>query len=457
MHKKNQNNMNRSATISALLNEVDGIEPTNQPSCRKHQAMASSPFRFFRGSAQLFYHDIDQGILKLPAKLSKALANTMIMGDCHVSNFGFFTEEGSHDETVIFGPNDFDDACVGNCLWDLARFCVSVSLSAEYCRGIQAGDYTSDETLEGPLLAANETDAKEAIRQFLYHYIDACKDLHEGQLKHYHVIKKFEKDSVLYPFWKKAKKRAVGGKHFATKSALAKAIDCTHNQLVFKTLPKKFVRLGKASYAKVERRFAPYVDDHIHDIVKRIGSGTGSLNMERYYLLVGPENINSANVDDLALCHIVEVKKQREAASLKYFKAYSPVNSLNPSHLTVVCKRRMQRRPDLILDDIQWDNQHFLVRSRHHAKVGIKPEDISFKDTKHTTHIIQYASVCGEALALAHCRADRRSTRFEQAVATHLPNYLEELVCSSIKYATQVKSDWELMIKLVNSSSQDGQ
>jgi uncharacterized protein (DUF2252 family) len=456
MPNKKEDTLSRDVVISTLLERVDLIKPDSKTPCRKHKTMASNPFRFFRGSAQIFYHDIAEGVLKLPKQLSSLLPHVMVMGDCHVSNFGFFTEEGSHDETVIFGPNDFDDACVGSCLWDLVRFCTSLSLSAEYCRGIEVGKYTSEETIESPLTAASESETKAAIRQFLYSYVDTCEDLHRDQLKHHHVIKRFAKDSVLYPFWKKAKKRAVGGKHFSTKSALAKAIDNIDEKPAFKTLPKKFVRLSDDFYAEVEQQLSPYVDDHILDIVQRIGSGTGSVNMKRYYLLVGPKNVNASDPDELALCHVVEVKKQREAAPLSYFKNNSPINRLTPAHLTVVCKRRMQRRPDLILDDVEWDNQHFLVRSRHHAKVGIKPEDIGFRQSKNAIGLVQYAAVCGEALALAHSRADRRSTRFEKVVASQLPNYLEELVSNSIKYAEQVKRDWEIMVTLVNSNSSNG-
>jgi uncharacterized protein (DUF2252 family) len=448
--------MDRRSVVSTLLEQVDGIKPDIKKPCRKHVTMASNPFRFFRGSAQIFYHDINNGLLSLPDKLSASLPNTMVMGDCHVSNFGFFTEEGSHDESVIFGPNDFDDACVGNCLWDLVRFSVSLSLTTDYCRGIEQGYYTSEESLENLTPAATETDTKAAIRQFLYHYTDTCDDLHRGDLKHHHVIKKFAKDNVLYPFWKKAKKRALGGKHFLTKSALAKAIDFSNTNPLFKELPKKFVRLPDALYKEIEQTFSPYVDDHILDIVQRIGSGTGSINMPRYYLLVGPKDIDVSDANELALCHIVEIKQQREAAPLGYFKACSPINQLNPSHLTVVCKRRMQSRSDLIVDDIQWNNHHFLVRSRHHAKVGTSPEDIGFKTSTDACVLTQYAAVCGQALALAHCRADRRSTRFEQMVTAKLPNYLEELVSTSINYAAQVKHDWEIMVDLIHSHTDKG-
>jgi hypothetical protein len=90
--------------------------------------------------------------------------------------------------------------------------------------------------------------------------------------------------------------------------------------------------------------FSPYMDDAVLDVVERVNAGAGSVNMQRYYFLVGPKYFQGKV--DMPLCHIVEVKQQREAASINYFSDLIPVNRLNPAHLTVVCQQRMQRAPD---------------------------------------------------------------------------------------------------------------
>ena len=116
------------------------------------------------------------------------------------------------------------------------------------------------------------------------------------------------------------------------------------------------------------------MDDDIVDITSRENAGTGSVNMRRFYFLVGPKKPH--NAESFRYCHIVEVKQQRKAAPLFYFDNVCPVNRLNPAHLTARSQRRMQRRPDLLLDEVIWDNAHWLIRSRHHAKVGLDPHDI---------------------------------------------------------------------------------
>ena len=151
------------------------------------------------------------------------------------------------------------------------------------------------------------------------------------------------------------------------------------------------------------------------DIVARQGSGTGSVNLERYYFLIGPKNSNE--MSNLELCHIVEVKQQRIAAPLFFYPNFAVQNELNPAHLTARCQRLMQRKPDLLIDEAYWKGQHWLIRSRHHAKVGIDPEHIGIGHINtHDGGFVHYAKACGYALALAHCRGDRRSLNFEHAM-----------------------------------------
>ena len=127
---------------------TDSVTPGVDPALTKHQKMALNPFRFLRGSSGLFYADIKNSVLKLPELLTTKIPLTTVVGDCHLSNFGFFTEEGSSGDRVIFAPNDFDDACVGHAVWDWSRYAVSILLAAEYCQGLKQQRYANDNKLE---------------------------------------------------------------------------------------------------------------------------------------------------------------------------------------------------------------------------------------------------------------------------------------------------------------------
>ena len=86
---------------------------------------ASALFGFSEAAPHSCIQDLADNTLVLPQPLTE-LPLTYIMGDCHTGNFGFHSEEGSHGDSLIFEPNDFDDACVGHAVWDLFRYLVSL-------------------------------------------------------------------------------------------------------------------------------------------------------------------------------------------------------------------------------------------------------------------------------------------------------------------------------------------
>ena len=425
-----------------VISRVDGAVPGS--GLKKHRKMASSPFMMLRGTSSVFYHDLANLTFRLPSTM-EAWPLTMVMGDCHVSNFGFFSEEGSHGDQIIFAPNDFDDACVGHAGWDLLRYGVSLLLCADHCQGGISGRYQLLEPIDKSKVIATE-EATQALTAFWQAYRDTCKNLVEQSVDYRHVLQDFDESHVLYKLEQKASKRQAGGEDFLSKSSLAKAVNLDSGKpLVFLDIPEKFKAVDRVTYRTIEKVFAPYVDDQILDIVERVGAGTGSVNMQRYYLLIGPEQVSQ---EDLALCHIVEIKKQRAAAPLFEYEDLSLINLLSPAHLTVNCQRRMQRNPDLVLDDVLWKKAHWLVRSRHHARVSIGPEDIACGKRALDGGFQDYASACGEVLALAHARFDRRSKRFEKAVLATADETWQALESLQQEYAAQVIADWQWLSEL---------
>ncbi|WP_120510524.1 DUF2252 family protein [Photobacterium salinisoli] len=427
---------------------IDGVAPNAAMALNKHQKMAWSPFQFFRGTAQLFYADLAQGMLVLPDLLLAKPGQTFIMGDCHLTNFGFLTEEGSQSDQVIFSPNDFDDACVGYGVWDLARYLTSLALASDFGCGLLEGRYLTDElAIDDDLNAVNKDDIHQACGAFLSAYLKTLQHVIEDNNARYNVLKKFDDDHVLDKYCRKAMKRAAGGKDFLSKSQLAKSTTFESGRLRFADKPLKYQRIETTEYEEAETTFRPYLDDEILDIVIRLDAGTGSNNVGRYYFLVGPNDVRS--IDDLPLCHIVEVKQQRQAAPIFAFPDINPVNSLNPAHLTADCQRFMQRQPDLLLDEVIWRDKHWLVRSRHHARLSVKPEDLVLNDKDPCTAFCQYASACGEALALAHSRGDRRSVRFEHFMVESLPGNEDALITACQQYSEQVIEDYKIHCALL--------
>jgi uncharacterized protein (DUF2252 family) len=88
----------------------------------KFRKMAADPFAFYRGSAPLFYADVDR--LEDPW-VDEATSRVWIQGDLHAENYGTYMDSAG---VLVFDVNDFDEAYVGHYTWDLQRMAASLAL-----------------------------------------------------------------------------------------------------------------------------------------------------------------------------------------------------------------------------------------------------------------------------------------------------------------------------------------
>lgn len=90
----------------------------------KFRKMAASAFAFYRGTACLFYADLERDRHGGPF-LDERTGRVWIHGDLHAENFGTYMDSNGR---LVFNVNDFDEAYVGPFTWDLKRFAASVAL-----------------------------------------------------------------------------------------------------------------------------------------------------------------------------------------------------------------------------------------------------------------------------------------------------------------------------------------
>ncbi len=76
--------------------------------------MAADPFAFYRGSAPLFYADVDAA--RRPVGGRRARRRVWIQGDLHAENYGTYMDSAG---VLVFDVNDFDEAYLGHFTWDL--------------------------------------------------------------------------------------------------------------------------------------------------------------------------------------------------------------------------------------------------------------------------------------------------------------------------------------------------
>jgi len=123
------------ATLAARQRELD-TDRVKIPGLAEHkrEKMLASPLAFLRGSATLFYEILRDW----PELGAGPEATGYIAGDLHVENFGayrpsaltFLHEEEQSEEArrAVFDINDFDDATVAPCRYDVLRLSVSLLL-----------------------------------------------------------------------------------------------------------------------------------------------------------------------------------------------------------------------------------------------------------------------------------------------------------------------------------------
>jgi hypothetical protein len=89
---------------------------------QKFRKMAADPFAFYRGSACLFYADMEG---KEDRWADDRTSRVWIQGDLHAENFGTYM---AGDGVFVFDVNDFDEAYLGHFTWDIERMVASVAL-----------------------------------------------------------------------------------------------------------------------------------------------------------------------------------------------------------------------------------------------------------------------------------------------------------------------------------------
>jgi hypothetical protein len=104
---------------------------TAQALRRKLDALAATPFKFFRGTFHLMCWDLfKERVPGAPASAPEGL----IVGDLHLENFGVY--RGASGE-LVFDVNDFDDVGFGPLDLDLKRLCTSALLLPGLAHGLR--------------------------------------------------------------------------------------------------------------------------------------------------------------------------------------------------------------------------------------------------------------------------------------------------------------------------------
>jgi uncharacterized protein (DUF2252 family) len=88
----------------------------------KYDKMREDPFAFMRGTCHLFYDRLHQ------ESIFKTAPVTWCCGDLHLENFGSYKGD---NRLIYFDINDFDEAALAPCTWEVARILSSILVGAK--------------------------------------------------------------------------------------------------------------------------------------------------------------------------------------------------------------------------------------------------------------------------------------------------------------------------------------
>ena len=365
----------------------------------KYQAMRANPFSFFRGSCHLFYQDWPECGPLNDAPLA------WICGDLHLENFGSFKGD---NRLVYFDLNDFDEAVLAPCTWEIARFLTSVFLAA---------DNLSYSQSEAFILA------KSALDSF-------TQALCNGHV--YSVETQTAQGLV--------KELLVSLQQRKRKDFLDNRTELVNKQRRLKLDPKRNFALGESKFEKLKR----LIDDlgsksknsdffKVLDIAGRIG-GNSSLGLERYVILVEGKGSPDKN-------YLLDLKAQTGSALAKYLKVTQP-NWSSQAQRTSTIQKNMQSTSPAILLTVEDGEQSFLLKELQpkEDKVNLKQLKQEINNFEQLLKTMANLAAWSQLRAAGRAGSDIPDRLIEFACQKYWPG---EILTYSQNYSLQVKQDYQ--------------
>jgi uncharacterized protein (DUF2252 family) len=370
---------------------------------RKYLAMRHDPFTFLRGTCHLFY-------AQLPA--SKLLAKappTWVCGDLHLENMGSYKGD---NRLVYFDLNDFDEAALAPCTWELIRLLTSVHMAAgslhlsadqasQLCKRFIAS-YTAALRLGKPRWIERDT-ATGMVG-------DLLNEL-RGRLRPRFLDSRTERK----------------GKHRAIRLDGRRALPVTDKQREKVT-------------ALIHKIGAKEADPHFYkvlDVARRI-AGTGSLGVDRYAILVEGKGSPDGN-------YLLDLKQAVPSSLVPHLTIAQP-DWANEAERVVSVQRRMQAISPAFFRAVTMGRKSYVLR-------GLQPTEDRVALTDWHGKLERLDGVLeamGSLTAWAQLRSGGRqgSATTDQLIAfSEKRRWPGELHALTRECTKQVRRDWKTYSK----------
>jgi uncharacterized protein (DUF2252 family) len=366
---------------------------------RKYKALRANVFAFFRGTAFLFYEDWPVG-----SPLNQ-VPPVWVCGDLHLENFGGYK---SDDRKIYFDLNDFDEAALAPCTWELARMLTSVLVGAE-------------------VLNMKRAEARAQGHLFLDAYNRA---LIQGQA---HIL---GQDKASGPI-----------KRLLSELAQRKRKDFLEERTVLQD-GERVLRIDEVKMLSVcgperERVIAAFQAwsatqpnppfFRVLDLGQRV-AGTASLGLKRYALLVEGKGSPDQN-------YLLELKQARSSTLQPHLTIPQPAWTSEAERIVTV-QQRMQGMPPALLHTLSLEKDSFVLKELQPSQDRIDLQKL-LGEVDHLDALLQ---TMGQLVAWAQLRS---SNQQGSGSAAELFNFAKAqkgqraLLAYAQTYARQTEKDYQ--------------
>ncbi|WP_415950879.1 DUF2252 domain-containing protein [Streptomyces sp. KLOTTS4A1] len=397
----------------------------------KFRKMAASAFAFYRGTACLFYRDLEREVHGGPF-LDERTGRVWIHGDLHAENFGTYMDSTGR---LIFNVNDFDEAFVGPFTWDLKRFAASVALLG-YAKAL------SDEQISELV-----TIYAAAYRERIHRLATGAKD---------DEVPPFTLDTAEGPLLK-ALRDARSLTRFSLLDSMTEIRDWE----------RRFapgggsIELDAATRYKVLAAFDGYLETlpessldrpdsyRVKDVVGRRGIGIGSAGLPSYNILL------EGNSDALENDVVIYLKQAQTPAVSRHITDQAIRSYFrHEGHRTVISQRALQAHADPWLGWTELNGAGQLV-----AEVSPYAVDLDWSDMDDPEQIAAVVADLGRATATMHAAADDESgytglvpfsteRAIDAAIAADEEGFAPLLVEFAHAYGARARQDHQIFVDL---------
>ncbi len=365
----------------------------------KYQAMRADAFAFYRGTCHLFYQD-------WPAQSPlNATPLVWICGDLHWQNLGSYKGD---NRLVYFNVNDFDEAVLAPCAWDLARLLVSFLIGAD-------------------ILHCKDAQMLKLCNYFLSVYRD---ELEKGHVRSIEAEKTtgIVRD-LLFQVKKRDRKDFLDSRTKLTEEGRQLVVDGKH-ALAASKAERKHVTDVVEQWGSRQLNAGFY---KVLDVTKRI-AGIGSLGVERYIVLVEGSGSPDQN-------YLLDLKAALPSSLQPYLVSPQPCWN-NDAERSVTIQRWQQGVPPALLAAVELNRVWYVLRELQPVEDKVNVTMLNGKFAS----LEKLVKAMAKVVAWDQLRAAGRqgvANAYDLSKFAHVKQWEDELLTYARSYTKQVRQDFD--------------